>query len=221
MELDELKLAWQTLDRHLETQNAISLQLFKQNRFDRVRAGLWPMRLSQIARILGGALLLTLVVPIWVANWQSPVVLMSGLAMHVYAVALCITGARSLWLLGDVDYAAPVLNIQQQLAHLRAFHLRSSFWLGNAWWLLWAPAGLLIAAWTAPPWFPVEAFDRAAPFVALNVGFGTVAVVVVVWLYTLLRRKNPDAVRRFEDRSSRSIANARKALDEIAQFEKA
>ncbi len=116
MEIDELKLAWHTLDNRLQMQNALSLQLFRQGRFDRMRAGLWPLRISQITRIVAGVLLMIAVVPLWASNWQHPVVLLSGLAMHAYAIALCITGGQSLWLLGSVDYTAPVLRIQQQLA---------------------------------------------------------------------------------------------------------
>jgi hypothetical protein len=35
MELDEMKLAWQTLSRQLEKQNALSLRLFKDSTLER------------------------------------------------------------------------------------------------------------------------------------------------------------------------------------------
>lgn len=39
MELDEMKLAWKALDRRLDQQNALSLQLFRDGRMDKLQQG--------------------------------------------------------------------------------------------------------------------------------------------------------------------------------------
>ena len=38
MELDDMKLAWQTLDRRLDLQNALFLHQFKQDRLDKTHS---------------------------------------------------------------------------------------------------------------------------------------------------------------------------------------
>jgi hypothetical protein len=54
MELDELKSAWQILDRHLEQQSALSLHIFKQGRLDRMRSTLRPLFWGQLLQMAFG-----------------------------------------------------------------------------------------------------------------------------------------------------------------------
>lgn len=51
MELDDMKAAWQTLDRRLEQQHALNLQLFRDSRADKARSGLRPLFRGQVAQI--------------------------------------------------------------------------------------------------------------------------------------------------------------------------
>ena len=223
MELDDMKLAWQTLDRRLDLQTALNLHLFKESRFDRMRAKLLPMRLAQVVRLLFGAALMIFAAPVWAEHGRQPILLISGLAVHLYGLALCITGGRNLWLAAHIDYAAPVVYIQQQLLRLRTAHLRSSFWLGNAWGLLWMPLLIVVMMWTDSV-VTDAILDASMPVIvprfAVSVLVGVVAIAATAWLYGLWRKKRPDAVRKFEDQSSRSIANAQKVLDEVERFEK-
>jgi hypothetical protein len=219
MELDDLKLAWQTLDRKLDMQNLLVLQHYRHERLDRIRSGLWPMRIGQIAHFVIGIALICFAVPVWVSHWPQPLLVCSGLALHIYGVAQCIASAHILWMLGAIDPAAPVLTIQQQLARLRVGYLRSSFWLGNAWWVMWIPLLLVAAVWENP-FLPDDAWSSATRFVAVNTALGIVAIFAVAILMRLWRKRNPDSLRRFEDRSSRGIASALRELDELARFER-
>ena len=223
MELDDLKFAWQMLDRRLEREQALNFQRFKQDRFDRIRSGLRAMRFGQIVRIVFGVSLMVFAAPVWVAHGQEPVLLFCGLIVHGYGVALCVSGSCVLWRVGAIGYAAPVLAIQQQLAQLRSFYLRSSFWLGNAWWVLWAPLLMLCIYWNnydprTPDTIVDELYRQLWPQLAVCTAFGIAGLLAFVWLYRFLRRRTPDAVRRIEDQSSRGIANANRVLDEIARF---
>ncbi len=46
MELDDFKQAWQSLDRRLEQQHVLNLQLFKDGKLDETRRGLRPLKLG-------------------------------------------------------------------------------------------------------------------------------------------------------------------------------
>lgn len=223
MELDELKLAWQSLDRQLERRYTLDFQAFKATRLDRLRTSLRPMQIGLIARIVLGILLMCLAAPVWAEYRDQPLFLITGLTVHLYGIALCAVSGRLLWMISAIDYTAPVLDIQQRLARMRAFHLRSGFWLGNAWWVLWMPMLVLVMMWTIPAQFVHVIVDHSAGILrnlARNTAFGVVVILLVVWLYRLWGQKYPDALRRFEDQSSRSLANARKALDDITRFER-
>lgn len=223
MELDDMKLAWQALDRQLERRYALDFQAFKATRLDRLHASLRPMQIGLVARIAFGILLMCFAAPVWAEYRDQPLFLITGLAVHLYGIALCVVSGRLLWMIGAIDYSAPVLDIQQRLARMRAFHLRSGFWLGNAWWVLWMPMLLLAMMWTVPTRSVPVIVDHSAGILrnlGRNTAFGVAVILLVTWLYRLWGKKYPDAQRRFEDQSSRSLANARKALDDIERFEK-
>lgn len=222
MELDALKAALQTIDARLDQQHALQRRAWRQGRLDRAQANLRTMKWTQFARIGGGLALMYCALPAWLALWPHPLPVACGLLLHLYAIALIASGARTLWLIGGIDFAAPVLAIQQQLARLRAGYLRSSFWLGNAWWVLWAPAVGVIAIWQMPDWMPASAWDvpQAKRFLLLNMGIGLAATAAAVACMAAWRRRNPESLRRFEDRSSSGIAKARAALAELETFER-
>ena len=60
MELDNLKHAWQTLDRRLEQQNTLQLKIFRDRKLDTLRRHLRPLARGQAAQILCGVALVLL-----------------------------------------------------------------------------------------------------------------------------------------------------------------
>ena len=216
MELDDMKLAWQTLDRRLELQNALDLHRFKEGRLDKARQRLRPMVWGLRAQLLFGIAMIVFGALIWPRHWHEPIVLFSGMAMHLYGIGVIIVSGKTLWMIHNVDYAAPVLAIQQQLASVRRFHLQGSLWLGNAWWFLWMPA--IVVAWS---WanVPAELIDRAMP---MFIG-GTIVGVVGLGLFIAFDRwikTRPDWAKRLHYNVSPNLEKVQGFLDEIARFEK-
>lgn len=222
IDLDDLKTALRTLDARLDRQHALQLRAWRQGRLDRAQANLRAMRWTQFARIGGGLALMYFALPAWLELWPHPLPVICGLLLHLYAILLCASGARTLWLIGAIDFAAPVLTIQRQLARLRAGYLRSGFWLGNAWWVLWAPMLVVIAVWRMPGWMPASAWDapQGMRFLLLDIGLGAIAAAAVAAGMAAWRRRAPESLRRFEDRSSAAIARARATLAELEAYER-
>ena len=54
MEADELKSAWQSLDRRLSQQNDIQLALLRDHKLERARGGLRPLIVGQVLQMLLG-----------------------------------------------------------------------------------------------------------------------------------------------------------------------
>ena len=139
IELDDLKQAWQTLDKRLEQQNALNLHLFKQSRLDKMKSGLRPLVWGQAIQILVGLLLAVWGGSFWVDHREVTHLLAAGLIVHVYGIVLIGFGVAMQTFIHGIAYAAPVVTIQRQLAHLRQLHARGGMLIGLPWWLLWMP----------------------------------------------------------------------------------
>lgn len=139
MELDELKQAWQTLDRRLQQQNAMQFQMLREKRIDKMRSSLRPLLWGQIIQILFGAWMILIGVDVWASHSDVPHLLTAGLVMHVYGVATVIAGGVVCSGIAGIDHAAPVLELQRRLARLRKIYLISGMCVGLPWWVMWVP----------------------------------------------------------------------------------
>lgn len=234
MELDDLKSAWQALDRHTQQQSALNLHLYLERKLDKVRSRLRPMQVGLWLRILSAVALIVVSAMTWPNYTAYPLIVVCGVAIQLYGILACILSARCLWMIGEIDIAQPVLRIQQALAHLRAFHLRTSFWLGNAWWVLWVAFLPLLVVWTTstPSLTTPLIVDGIATHETLldtlghawrNLAYFAVPcllmMVLTFWLYRLWQKKWPASFARFERQSARGLADAMDTLREIQRFE--
>ena len=86
MELDDLKAAWQSLDRRLQRQQELDLQLFRQGKLDRMRSGLRPLFWGQIVQMLCGLCFIALAALLWSRTPEAWPVIVSGI------IGLKVTG---------------------------------------------------------------------------------------------------------------------------------
>jgi hypothetical protein len=218
MELDELKLAWRTLDRRLEKQNALSLQQFRDGRLDRLQSGLRPLVVGQILQIVAGAVLSVLFGSFWFDHREVPHLLIYGLAVHAYGLLFIVSGARTLNLLRRLDYAAPVLIIQRQLAELRDWRVRVEgplFAIAGC--IAWIPFTLIVLDLGG-----ADVWAHAPGVVYGFIASGVLCLLIFVGL--LYRARQPGGgrwARSLADSAmGAGIRRAQAQLDEIARFER-
>ena len=216
-ELDDLKSTWQTLSRNLERQNALTLHQLKESKFKRFRSGFRWLVIGQVFQIICGALLAIISARFWFNHLGVVHAMVYGISLHAYGVMMIIFAARDLALIHRLDYAAPVLELQKQIAELRKWHVRSAFWFGITGCFIWIPLILALAysagadIWLRNPavvgWLVLSSLVPAA----LLVG-------VVLWS----RRPGKAKLAKTLEESSvgRSVNRAQALLDEIAQFER-
>ncbi|MFC5526543.1 hypothetical protein ACFPPA_12440 [Rhodanobacter ginsengisoli] len=207
-----MKLAWQALDRRLDKQYALNLQLFRDGRMDKLRRGLRPLVWGQAIQMLLGLLLVGVAVAFWATHWHVMHLLICGLLVLLYGVLLTAFAARNLYLIHRIDHAAPVLQIQRQLADLRAWRVRVeapvNAILGC---FVWIPV-----VWMNLAWYGIDLWSRT--FFYWSISSSLVGVVIVVLVVWLMRRAG--MARRIEDNAAgRSIQKATATLDEISRFE--
>ncbi len=215
-ELDDLKTAWQNLNRNLELQNALALHQFKESKLARFRSGLRPLIVGQIIQLISGVLLSVFAGSFWVRHVGVPHLMVYGISLHAYGIMFIVFAARDLFLISRLDYAAPVLALQKQLADLRAGRVRAAIWFGIAGCFTWIPLILIIFyklgadVWVRNP-------DVVGEFVLS--GFVCVGIFsgIIFWS----RRPGREKFAKNLESSSvgRSVTRAQAVLDEIKRFE--
>jgi hypothetical protein len=141
MELDDIKQAWQQLDRRLA---AIEDDGARRTVHDHLRA----LRVGQWALVGMGIGLAWVAGSFWFDHRHNAAMLASGLFLHAYALVFVVAGARNLYLQSRIDYAAPVLAIQASLARLRHWRAMWEGWVfGVANCLAWVPMLVMLFAY--------------------------------------------------------------------------
>lgn len=214
MELDDMKLAWQTLDHRLDQQHALNVQIFRDTRLDKMQRGLRPLVWGQALQMIIGVAGLLVLAPIWIAHWHDPAVLIAGVVMHLYCVGLIVFGAVVQAHVARLDYAVPVLIIQRQLLKLRRIYaVGGALVVGLPWWFLTAPLLVVLSH---------GAIMHNAPSVIwIQLVIGAVGLLATGWFYRWSHRPERAALARKLDDSSAggSIRRAQAATDAIARFE--
>jgi len=219
MELDELKSAWQTLDRRLADQQALQWQMFRGQHMDRLRLGLRPLRWWQAVQLALGVLVLLWGVCVWSSHLHTPMALASGIALQVFGTLAAVFAGRILGLLNRIDYASPVLDIQRRLAQLRRWRVRVEApvfaALGS---VIWIPVMLVLIQYD----FDRQGhdyWDQAPGLLLWMLLCAAVSLAVVALAYGLVRYLGKR--RWMEDQfAGACVTRAERMLDEIARFER-
>jgi hypothetical protein len=216
MELDDMKAAWLRLDRRLERQEALNLHSFREGRLDRLRASLRPMLIGRIVQIVAGAILAIAFAPFWIEHLGTPHLLVTGASLHAYALMMIIGGARDIHLICRIDYAAPVVEIQQRLTDLRAWLLRSAPAFGAVGCFIWVPFVL----WAFMVLFGADIYAHAPEVVYWLLASGAVCLVPMFLVLRWVRRPGRSKWAAMLERSviPASVYKAQRFLDEIAAF---
>jgi hypothetical protein len=225
MELDELKQAWQTLDRRLQQQNSLQFQLFREKRIDRMKSSLRPLFWGQIASIVFGLCMLLLAIDVWPSHRDVPHLLIAGIVMHVYGVATIIAGGIVCGLIAGIDHAAPVLQLQQRLARLRKTYIIGGMCVGLPWWVLWVPFAMVLAMSVAG----IDIYSIAQSdgpllnWLNISAAAGVLGLFGTWWLHRWSRQPKREALaKRLEDGAAGgSLRKAQAELDVLKQYAEA
>lgn len=217
MELDEMKLAWQSLDRRLEEHLTLNKKALLQEKRSKAPSKLRPLVWGQGIQIIIGSFMALMAATFWGATRDIPHLFYAGLSLNIYGVLLIIFGGIMQGFMSRVDYSAPVIEIQKQLAQVRSLYVRAGSILGLVWWLLWIPLTMVVFAWV----FGFDIYAKGPPVMILSwwiIGFtGLLATLgFMAWA-----SKRPDLSKKMEaSAAGKSLNNAVTFLDEIAEFEK-
>jgi len=218
-ELDDLKAVWQSLNLRLERQHTLALHQFKESKLARFRSGLRPLAIGQIIQLICGAILAGLSARFWITHFGTPHLMIYGMLLHAYGFMSIGFAVRDLVLIHQIDYGAPVIAIQKQLAALRQWHLRTGVWFAIAGSFIWVPLMLVIFYWLGADLWVRK--PQVVYWLTLN---GFVCVGFIGLSYGLIRYARwpgqSKVAKYLRDTSAgRSANRAQAVLKEIARFE--
>lgn len=216
MELDEMKNAWLALDRRLERHEALNLQTFRDGRLDRLRASLRPLLFGRIVQIVAGALLALMFAPFWVEHLDTPHLVVIGASLHAYALMMIIGGARDVFLIRRIDYAAPVLDIQRRLTDLRAWLLKSAPVFGAIGCFIWVPFVL----WAFEVVFGADIYAHAPEVAYWLLASGALCLALMLLVLRWVRHPGRSKWAEVLEQSvvGSGVYKAQRFLDEISAF---
>lgn len=215
MELDELKTAWQRLDRRVEELTAINRRLLTETVARKARWRLAPVLIGSVINMVLGAGFAVVWGKFWSAHLATPAVAVAGVALHLASLGLIVIGAGRLYLVTRVDYSRPVLAIQRALARLQAFEARAfhAVWF-TCWVLVPAAVVTLVMGFAG-----VDLWQRAPSWLLANFAVCVAGGLAPPLLHWWARRKQSRLAALMDDfLQSHSIARARAAIADLDDF---
>jgi len=218
MNPEEMKAAWEILDRRLAAQNRLSLQSLKDNRIDRAKSALWPLVIGLWAQVLFGVALVVPFTIFWIRHMETPHLAIAGMMVHAYGLMMIIDAGGQLAMIRGIDHGKPVVENQTALAKLRDRRVRLAPWLyGVTGCVVWVPfLMVLFASLGADIWV-------RAPMVMNWFVLCAVVSLALLFLFQWMVIRRPDSwlARSIADMNAgKSLSKARKFLVEIEQFQK-
>ncbi len=217
MELDDLKQAWQTLDRRLVQNHALQFEAFRERRVGKLKRHLSMLRFGQVLQMLFGIVVVLIAVAFWRSYWQEPAMLATGIVMHAYGVLVIAVGGMIQGRISGIDRSLPVLGIQKRLAALRRTYVVGGMWVGLPWALLWVLCAVMLARSAAG----INLYVNAPVFVYPSLVAGVLTLFGVRQFHRWSRHPSrPQLAQRLEDSlTASSIRRAQAELDDIQRFE--
>jgi hypothetical protein len=211
---DDLKLAWKELGEKLDRQNVLALDQLKQTKLAHFRSGLHPLFIGQLLQLILGAVIAGWSAQFWINHLHATLLLICGLYLHAYGLMFIAFAVRDLILIRRIDYGAPVLAIQKQLAELRAWHLRAAVVYGFPGSVVWLPVMLIFLHSLGAD----LSHDQPRKLLWL---FSSAAVCLALNYALMVLARSPGKGGRILRRSwiGGSVNRAQTMLDEIERFE--
>jgi hypothetical protein len=187
MDFNELKLAWETIDRRLGTAVSLNRQLVIAARMGRVKT---PLRHLTVALSLEAVCAFCIVSGLGQFIFRhagEPRFEWPAVLLDAWMIALLAGTIRQLFVIFRIDYDQPVVEVQKQIGDLRLLRLRIIRWsliTGQIVW--WLP--FLVVACKA--FFDLDAYRIfGSRFFYINLWAGAAMVSLSIWLSKKFSRR--------------------------------
>lgn len=224
MELDEMKLVWQALDQRLDRSEALQAKLQRELSLERTRTGLrrwlWLPVIELVISLLVAWLAGGFLGDRWAQVRAAPAGALPALIVLLLAIVSTATSVRQIVAVASIDYAAPVVAIQRELARARRLRIR----LTQIGLLLWLPLWPAFVVFVVQRDLGVGIYRQfGTGWLAVNVVFGLALAVALVWIARRWgeRLATWSPLRWLADEiAGRRLTAANAQLEELARFDR-
>jgi MFS family permease len=215
MELEELKMTWESLNQQLKRESALNLALYTDRKLANARSRVRPLFIGQILQLFFGVAFLLLAATLWSTKPTAVSVIIAGVAVNAYGVGCIIAAGMVMGAISNIDYAGSVLEIQERLARVRRAYIVGGLIAGLTWWFFWIPLLMVLLGLVN-----VNLYAHAPSVIWGGLAVGVIGLAGTLLLYAYSRKPSNERLRRFVDQAmvGRSLQRAQAQLDEIREF---
>lgn len=215
MELDELKLEWNTIHARLDELTQRNKELSIIVRRPKVASAQRRLLIQPVIDIAGGFAALLILGNVWAAHWREPNMFPSLLVLHLAAVMVVGSNVVQVCQISRLSASASVVETLAQFAVVKRtrMHLLQSILISAP--VLWTPlmtVGVRVL-------FGVDLVHSAPVYVMANFGFSMLFVAVAVWLsmrYSGAAARNRKLAVILDSLAGRSVQQAHAELLELS-----
>jgi len=218
MELDDLKLAWESQASALDKSMRLNAVLLNRTNIGAVERRMGTTLFGVIAQLVVDAAAMLLVGSFAADHYTEARYLIPAVLLGAYAVAIAAGTISDVVAIRSLDYDDPVVTIQQRLLRLRAQRIRRTMCTLALAPRMWVPLAIVAVRGT----FGVDVYAAfGAPYIAANVAFG---IAVLLGAFAVAKggsprmRRNPVVESFLDDISGRSLKQALQSLDSLERF---
>ncbi len=219
MELAELEGLWKKRDEQLSASLTLNTRLLRETVLGKAETATRGLRRLLWLEIAFDAVGLLLVGSFLADHLREIRFAVPALFLHLGLIASLGSCVRQLVLLGEADYAAPIVEIQKRLAAVRVLRVR--VW---KWTLLLAPLAWIPLLIVGLGLLGLDVYQiLSLPYLAANGILGLVVVLLglVVSRRTASRMDGSPLVQRLmRDLAGQSLARAESFVSSLERFEK-
>ena len=197
MDIDDLKRAWSRVRVEYVVREA---------------ARPWSLYLGLVA----WALFVLAAGSFWFDHREVTHLLVAGLVLHAYGIVVIVVRVTQAREVSAIDYTAPIVTVQRRLAEIHRGRIKVSLVLGLAWWLLWVPSMMVLAALAG-----IDLYAGSPAWMWSSLGIGVVGIIgsVVFARWVAGRAVQSPAWRRvIDDLAGRSLLRAARDLEDVTRF---
>jgi serine/threonine-protein kinase len=222
MDLDDLKAEWakrdQALRQSLQTQTKLSRALLMETQMQKLRSSNGMNAFELIIYIA----FIMFFGATAASSWGHWTVFVPTVLLDIWTIAMGALTFAERARLRQVDFSAPVLDIQKRLAALQSERARVFQWAFLTGQILWWTPFILVLFWALLRVDLLAMSEPVRSFVAINIAVGVALIPVLLWVaHGIGPKLAKSGVGRsmLDSVTGRDLAEARAIAARLAQFE--
>ena len=177
IEMQDLQQAWRGLEQRLARQETELLRARARRTLDSARARLRLVSAGLWLQLVVGAMVVLWAGGYWFDHLGQAHLVAYGIGLHLYGIGLLASSALQLVRLSQVDYDAPVLEVQRRVLALRRSRVACERLLLIAGGVAWVPLVFIALASVG-----LDVWLRSPDMVLWNLAAGVGLAALAAWL---------------------------------------